>query len=53
MGLSVVGVYLVRTREGATQKELLKALNFGVHIGAVLIAGSSLLVLSVHAIGAS
>lgn len=43
--LSIVGVYLVRTREGATQKELLKSLNFGVHISAVLIAGSSFLVL--------
>ncbi|HSV76466.1 MAG TPA: sodium-translocating pyrophosphatase [Bacteroidales bacterium] len=43
--LSIVGVYLVRTREGASLKELLKSLSVGVNVSAVLIAMSSLAVL--------
>jgi K(+)-stimulated pyrophosphate-energized sodium pump len=35
--LSIVGVFVVRTREGATQKELLKSLGIGVNTSAVLI----------------
>lgn len=35
--LSILGVFLVRTKEGATQKQLLKSLGFGVNISAVLI----------------
>jgi K(+)-stimulated pyrophosphate-energized sodium pump len=43
--LSIVGVYLVRTREGASLKELLKSLSVGVNVSALLIALSSLAVL--------
>jgi len=43
--LSIVGVYLVRTREGASLKELLKSLSVGVNVSAFLIALSSLAVL--------
>lgn len=35
--LSILGVFLVRTKEGATQKQLLKSLGFGVNISAILI----------------
>ncbi|MFP4556613.1 MAG: sodium-translocating pyrophosphatase [Bacteroidales bacterium] len=35
--LSIAGVFMVRTREGATQKQLLKSLGFGVNISAILI----------------
>ncbi len=35
--LSIAGVFMVRTKEGATQKQLLKSLGFGVNISAVLI----------------
>lgn len=35
--LSVAGIFLVRTREGATQKELLAALSRGVHFSSGLI----------------
>ncbi len=35
--LSVVGVMVVRTKEGATQKELLQALGRGVNLSSVLI----------------
>ena len=34
---SVIGIFLVRTKEGATQKQLLSALGFGVNISSVLI----------------
>jgi K(+)-stimulated pyrophosphate-energized sodium pump len=43
--LSIIGVYLVKTREGATQKELLKSLGFGVNVSAVLIVIFSLAIL--------
>ncbi len=36
--LSVIGIFLVRTKEGATQKQLLRSLGFGVNSSAVLIA---------------
>ena len=39
--LSILGVFLVRTKEGATQKQLLKALGFGVNISALLIVFAS------------
>ena len=39
--LSIFGVFMVRTKEGATQKQLLKALGFGVNISAVLIVFAS------------
>ncbi|MBS3805893.1 MAG: sodium-translocating pyrophosphatase [Bacteroidales bacterium] len=35
--LSVLGIFLVRTKEGASQKNLLKALNTGINTTAVLI----------------
>lgn len=35
--LSILGIYLVRTKEGASQKNLLKALNTGINTTAVLI----------------
>lgn len=34
---SVLGIYLVRTKEGASQKQLLSALGFGVNVSSVLI----------------
>ena len=36
--LSVIGIFLVRTKEGATMKNLLGALGTGVNTGSVLIA---------------
>lgn len=35
--LSILGIYLVRTKEGASQKNLLKALNRGINVSAILI----------------
>lgn len=43
--LSILGVFLVRTKEGATQKQLLKSLGFGVNISAVLIVIASFFIL--------
>ena len=34
---SVLGIYLVRTKEGASQKQLLSSLGFGVNVSSVLI----------------
>jgi len=39
--LSVLGVFVVRTREGADQKGLLKALNRGTNLSSVLILAAS------------
>ncbi|MFO8066135.1 MAG: sodium-translocating pyrophosphatase [Bacteroidales bacterium] len=39
--LSIFGVFMVRTKEGATQKQLLKSLGFGVNLSAVLIVAAS------------
>ena len=36
--LSVIGIFLVRTKEGATMKQLLGALGIGVNVSSVLIA---------------
>ncbi len=36
--LSIIGVYLVRTKPGATQAQLMSSLNFGINISSVLIA---------------
>jgi len=41
--LSVLGVFAVRTKEGASQKQLLKAMGRGVSLSSVLIVGVSLL----------
>jgi K(+)-stimulated pyrophosphate-energized sodium pump len=43
--LSICGVFLVRTREGATQKELLKSLGVGVNVSAALIVVCSFFIL--------
>jgi len=43
--LSIAGVYMVKTKEGATQKDLLKALGFGVNVSAGLIVIFSLAIL--------
>jgi K(+)-stimulated pyrophosphate-energized sodium pump len=43
--LSIGGVFMVRTREGATQKQLLKSLGMGVNISAILIVICSFFIL--------
>jgi K(+)-stimulated pyrophosphate-energized sodium pump len=40
--LSIIGIYLVKTKEGATQKDLLNSLSRGVNISSVLIVICSL-----------
>ncbi|MBD3373978.1 sodium-translocating pyrophosphatase [candidate division KSB1 bacterium] len=40
--LSIIGIYNVRTKEGATQKELLGALSKGINLSSVLIVVLSL-----------
>jgi K(+)-stimulated pyrophosphate-energized sodium pump len=39
---SILGIYLVRTKEGASQKQLLSALGFGINISSVIIVLGSL-----------
>ncbi len=36
--LSIIGIFLVRTKEGATMKDLLKSLGLGVNVSSILIA---------------
>lgn len=43
--LSIVGIFLVRTKEGATMKDLLRSLAFGINLSAILIALFSILIL--------
>lgn len=43
--LSIIGIFLVRTKEDATQKQLLKSLSFGVNVSAVLIVIASYFIL--------
>ncbi len=43
--LSILGIFLVRTREGASQKDLLAALSRGVNTSSVFIAIFALLIL--------
>ncbi len=43
--LSILGVFMVRTKEGATQKQLLKSLGLGVNVSAVLIVICSFFIL--------
>ena len=45
--LSIIGIYLVSTKEGATQRDLLKSLSRGVNISSLLIIVFSLVVLNV------
>ncbi len=47
--LSIIGIYLVKTKEGATQKELLESLGRGINISSILVIIFSLGVL--HLIG--
>ena len=39
--LSILGIYLVRTKEGATMKDLLRSLSLGTNVSAVLIAAAT------------
>ena len=39
--LSILGIYLVRTKEGATMKDLLRSLSVGTNVSAVLIAAAT------------
>lgn len=43
--LSLIGIFLVRTKEGATMKDLLKSLSIGTNVSAVLIAVSAFAIL--------
>lgn len=43
--LSIIGIFVVRTKEGAGMKELLKSLNIGVHFSSLLIALFTFLIL--------
>lgn len=43
--LSIIGIYLVKTKEGASMKNLLKALGFGVNTSSVLIAAATFVIL--------
>lgn len=39
--LSILGIFLVKTKENATVKELMDSLNRGVNVSAILIAGAT------------
>ena len=43
--LSLLGIFLVRTKEGATMKDLLHSLSLGTNVSAVLIAAASFAIL--------
>ena len=43
--LSLLGIFLVRTKEGATMKDLLHSLSLGTNVSAVLIACASFVIL--------
>jgi len=43
--LSLIGIFLVRTKEGAGMKELLKSLSLGTNVSAVLIAVATFIIL--------
>lgn len=43
--LSLIGIFLVRTNEGATMKDLLKSLGLGTNVSAILIAAASFVIL--------
>ena len=43
--LSIVGIFLVRTKEGASMRDLLKSLGLGVNVSSVLIAIASFIIL--------
>ena len=39
--LSILGIFLVRTKEGATMRELLRSLGVGVNFSSLLIAAAT------------
>ena len=43
--LSIIGIYLVRTNEGATMKDLLHSLSVGTNVSALFIAGATFAIL--------
>ena len=43
--LSIIGIFLVRTKEGATMRQLLRALGVGVNVSSVLIAAATFIIL--------
>ena len=43
--LSLIGIYLVRTKEGASMKNLLHSLGLGTNVSAGLIAGATFIIL--------
>lgn len=43
--LSLIGIFMVRTREGATMKELLRSLGMGTNVSAALIAVATFVIL--------
>jgi len=43
--LSIIGIYMVRTKEGATMKDLLRSLGVGVNVSSALIAISTFVIL--------
>ncbi len=43
--LSIIGIYLVRTKEGAGMKQLLKSLSLGTNVSSLLIAGATFLIM--------
>ncbi|MBQ8154194.1 MAG: sodium-translocating pyrophosphatase [Prevotella sp.] len=43
--LSLLGIFLVRTKEGATMKDLLRSLSLGTNVSAVLIAIATFIIL--------
>ena len=49
--LSLIGIFLVRTKEGATMKELLRSLGYGTNVSAVLIAVATFIILYMLRIG--
>ena len=49
--LSLLGIFLVKTKEGASQQQLLRALGRGINVCSLLIVGASFLV--IHLLGLS
>ena len=43
--LSLLGIFLVKTKEGASQQQLLRALDRGINVSSILIVGASFLVI--------
>lgn len=43
--LSIIGIFLVKTKEGATQKDLLNSLSIGINVSSVLIIVGSYIIM--------